>query len=292
MRCRYAFRWSPQFVLLIVLLLPAVTLAQTVFSPSYPDSAEGLRSQFAEVTRLARSSDRQAFQTELNSLGIPNSEKWFAAHFDPRFQSQLSQYATALSAYQSHISWVMVNFAKFDDFEVGVQTSETPDALRDTGMEALLPRPLDAVKIENYRLSSTSPNPKHGPPSWVSSFVYIEGRFRYVGGTYPFWAEHLNSLRGPMSIPPAVIHGRTVQGVAFQEFQKGQGVDAVIKANINVGRDGHVNQIQILSGDAAFVKDAKEYLKAADFGPLPDIPQVPNATRNWEMVIVFFAPKS
>ena len=173
----------------------------------------------------------------------------------------------------------MENFARCDDFTVAVQPSEAPPQLSESGFESLLPRPIDAVKIENYRLSSASLDPKHGPPAWVSSFAFIEGRFRYLGGTYPFWAEKLNGLRGPMSVPPAVIHGRSVQGIAFRKDQKGPGIDGIVQLKIDVGRDGRVGHIKVLSGDPEFIQDAKDYLKAADFGPLPNIPQLANAKR-------------
>jgi hypothetical protein len=260
---------------------------------SYLDSAEGLQQQFTDLDRAARSSDKAVFQVGLDSLGIPNADKWFATHFEPRFLAQLSQeYAPALSKYESHITWVMENFAKFDDFAVKVQPSEMPAPLGESGFESLLPRPVDAVKIENYRLSGASSDPKHAPPSWVSSFTYVDGRFRFVGGTYPFWAEKLTGWRGPMSLPPKVIHGMTVQGTAFQKDLEGPSIAAVVQLKVDIGRDGRANHIKVLSGDQHFVQDAKDYVKATDFGPLPDIPQLANAKREWEIAVAFFKPKN
>jgi hypothetical protein len=229
----------------------------------------------------------------LDSLGVPNADQWFSIHFDPRFKTQLSQdYAKALSTLESHVTWVAENFAKFNDFGLKVQPSEIPEPLADVGFESLLPRPVAGLKIENYRLSSTSSDAKHGPPSWVNSFVYVDGRFRFIGGTYPFWVEGLNGLRGPMSIPPAVIHGRTVQGIAFRKDQKGSGIDAIVQLKISVGRAGKVDHIKVLSGDEAFVQDAKDYAKAAEFGAMPNIPQLANAKREWELEVAFFTPKN
>src|SRR5260370_25404357 len=260
---------------------------------SYPDSADGLGTQVGNIVSVVHSNDQAAIRTALDSLGIPNADKWFAAHFDPRFAAKLtSDYARALSAYQSHISWVAVNFAKVSDFGLKVQPSEMPGALAGSGFESLLLRPVDALKIENYRFTSASSDPNHGPPSWVSSFVHIEGRFRFIGGTYPFWVEGLNGLRGPMSIPPAVIHGRTVQGIAFRKDQKGDGIDAVVQLKVSIGRTGKVEHVKVLSGDDAFIQDAKDYVQAAEFGALPDIPQLANAKREWEIEVAFFTPKN
>jgi hypothetical protein len=260
---------------------------------TYPDSADGMRAQMGDIVRVAGSNDQAATRTALDSLGVPNADKWLVAHFDPRFAAQLAQdYATALSTYQAHIAWVGENFAKFNDFGLKVEPLENPKPVADSGFESLLPRPVDPLKIENYRFTPTSSDPKHGPPSWVSSFVYVDGRFGFVGGTYPFWAEGLTGLRGPMSIPPATIHGRTVQGIAFRKDQKGPGVDAIVQLKVSVGRAGKVDHIKVLSGDNAFVQDAKDYVKTAEFGALPDIPQLANAKREWEFEVAFFTPKN
>lgn len=297
MECRYRTKFI--LLLLACFLSSAIVAAQAqnampaTAEPVYPDSADGLQAQFGDIVRLEHSKDMVAIRTALDSLGIPDADKWFSAHFEQRFLSRLTQdYAKTLSDYRSHILWVMENFAKFDDFALRVQPSEMPKSLEESGFESLLPKPVGALKIENYRLASSSSDPKHGPPSWVSSFVYIDGRFRFVGGTYPVWAEGLSGLRGPMSIPPVVIHGRTVQGIAFRKDEKGPGIDAIVQLKINIGRNGHVNHIKVLSGDEPFVQDAKDYLKAAEFGALPDIPQLANATREWEMEVAFFTPQN
>jgi hypothetical protein len=261
---------------------------------SYSDSADGLHAQVSDIiVFVAGAHDQAAIGMELDSLGIPKADKWFAARFDPRFAAQLPQdYAKSLSAYQSHISWVATNFQKFSDFGLKVEPLENPKPLADSGFESLLPKPIEGLKVENYRFTSTSSDPKHGPPSWVSSFVYVDGRLRFVGGTYPFWAEGLTALRGPMSIPPAVIHGRTVQGIAFRNDQKGAGIDAIVQLKVSVGRTGKVDHIKVLSGDEAYAQDAKDYVKRAEFGALPDIPQLANAKREWEIEVAFFTAKN
>ncbi len=269
------------FFLLIALIASA--------EQSYPDSAQGLQAELIDIIHAG--ADQMAARTALDSLVIPNSDKWFAAHFDPRFTQLPADYVAALAKFQSHVAWVGANFSKFDDFGLTAQALDKPSPLRDVGFESLLPKPLDEVNIENYRLTSTSSDPKHGPPSWVSGFVYVEGRFRWVGGTYPFWDEELTALRGPMSMAPTIIHGRTVQGIAYRKDQKGPGLDGIVQFKINIGRDGRVDHVKVLSGDEQFVQDAKEYVKGANFGPLPSIPQLANAKREWELEVAFFTPK-
>jgi hypothetical protein len=174
---------------------------------------------------------------------------------------------------------------------IKVEPSEMPAPPSDSGFESLLPRPLHPVTLQNFRLTPVA-NSGSLPPSWVSSFAYVDGHFRVIGGTYPFWAEKLTPIRGPMSLPPASVRGLTVQGMAYQHDQKGDGIVGIVQLEIKVERDGHVSKVKVLSGDQEFVEEAKSYIKATRFPALPDIPQLANAERKWEFEVAFFSPKS
>jgi len=146
----------------------------------YSDSVAGLQSQLDELIHLIKSPEQQAFISSLDELAIPNSREWFTAHFPAYAVDELQKnYESAFAGYRSHVWWVLGNFAKDPALGVRVEVSETPKNLNETGFETLLPRPDGGIKVENYRISPTLSK----PPSWVSSLVYIDGRFRFVGGT-------------------------------------------------------------------------------------------------------------
>lgn len=146
----------------------------------------------------------QPSRTSVANDVYADSASWIAAHFEPGRASWLtSGYSKAFDGARSHIWWATGNFAQFTDFSYIVSPSAIPPPIADVGFESLFPHPKDQLKIENFRISLESADPKHGPPSWVGSFIYLDGRFRWLGGTYRFWAEGLNALRGPMSLPPA-----------------------------------------------------------------------------------------
>src|SRR5882762_8729791 len=105
MGCTYPIRL---IILLFYMFSAAMvaTQAQNAVVPTpqrtYPDSAEGLQAQIGDIIGIARSSDQAAIRTALDSLSVPNADKWFGAHFDPRFRAQLpGDYANVLSAYRS-----------------------------------------------------------------------------------------------------------------------------------------------------------------------------------------------
>jgi hypothetical protein len=235
--------------------------------PLYPDSAAGLQSQMDELIRLIRSTDQQAFLTSLDKLAIPNSREWFAAHFPAYAVDELQKnYESAFAGYRSHVWWVMGNFAKDPAFGVRVEGAALPKTLNENGFEALLllPRPDGKVTAENYRISPTLSK----PPSWVSSFVYIDGRFRFVGGTYPFWNEKLTPLRGPMAIPAKVLGDVTVQGVPVDVDRNTPGILAIVILDVQIGSDGRAHGFKVKSGDAQYVKQAEDYVRDWKFFPM------------------------
>ncbi|MGB7847258.1 MAG: hypothetical protein WBL63_16710 [Candidatus Acidiferrum sp.] len=265
----------------------------TQATKTYADSRAGIEEQFADILQVVRTSDEPSIHKALDTLSIPDANGWISAHFvaDDAVQEQQA-YQQALEKFKSHVWWVTGNFGKYPEFALKVEESQNAPPLSDVGFEGLVPRPKDAVRVENYRFLSTVNDPKLGNPSWVSSFIYLVGRFRMIGGTYPFWAEGLNATRGPMSLPPKVIRGRTVQAQAFRNDTKGPGIDAIVHIKIEVGHDGKVKKMKVLSGDGEFIPDAQQYLKEAEFPKLPDDPRLANMKAVWDMEVVFFTPKS
>jgi hypothetical protein len=296
MRHRYVCSF---FTLLIILLVAGSAGAQDpsatpnpYLRPDVPNTVAGLQSQFDELVRVAKTRDQTNWQIALDSFSLPSAGAWFQANFAPEHVAQLSQdYPKVRDGHLGHISWVIGHNQDSPGFTIRVATSEMPEPPSDSGFESLLPRPLHPVEFQNFRLTPIA-NSGSMPPSWVSSFVYVNGHFRVIGGTYPFWDEKLGSIRGQMSLPSANLHGLTVQGMAFQHDQKGGRIVGIVQLEIKVERDGRVSRIKVLSGDKEFVEDAKTYIESVSFPAMPDIPQFANAERKWEFEVAFFGPKS
>jgi hypothetical protein len=259
---------------------------------TYAHSRAGIEEQFADVLAIVRSGDEGAIHKALDTLGIPDAKGWIAAHFAAKdVAPESASYAEGLKKFESHVWWVTGNFGKNPEFALKVEEAALAGPLSEVGFEGLVPRPKDAVKIETFRFSSNVSDPKLGTQSWVSSFVYLDGRYRMIGGTYPFWAEGLNATRGPMSLPAREIHGRTVQAAAFRSDSKGDGIDGIVHIKIEISHDGKIKKMKVLSGDAEFVGDAKQYLEEGEYPKLPDDPRFASAKIEWDMEVAFFTPK-
>lgn len=245
----------------------------------YPDSAAGMQAQMDGMIRLIKSPDQSAFLAELDALAIPRVNEWIAANFPTYAATQFQQdYTKAFGGYRSHVWWVMGNFATKPDFKLMVEASELPAPLAASGFEALMPRPSGTIKIENYRFSPLSST----PPSWVSSFVYMDGRFRFVGGTYPFWDEKLTSMRGPMAIPAKQVGELTVQAVPFEVDPHTPGVVSVIVLDVQIGGNGKAHAFSVRSGDPKYVKRAEDYVRDWTFFPM---------ATSYPLNVVFFNTK-
>ena len=244
---------------------PSAALTISKEQTVYPDSAAGLQKQMDGLVQLIRSSDQKAFLSALDALAIPETHDWLGAHFPAYALDRMQKdYERAFAGYRSHVWWVMGNFAKDSGFGLKVESSETPKPLDAAGFEALLPRPDGAIQVENYRISPSTSK----PPSWVSSFVYIDGRFRFVGGTYPFWNEQLTPLRGPMAIPVKSSGDLSIQGVPIDVDPKTPGIVAIVVLDVKIGGDGKARGFKVRSGEPQYVKPAEEYVRDWKFYPM------------------------
>jgi hypothetical protein len=260
---------------------------------TYPHSRDGIEQQFAGILQVVRTGDKAAILSALDTLGIPDANGWISANFAaPDVAKEQMAYQDALKKFQSHVWWVTGNLGKNPAFALKVEESQVARSLTNTGFEGLIPRPKEPVQIETFRFTSTVNDPQFGQPSWVSSFIYLDGRFRMLGGTYPFWAEGLNGTRGPMSLPAKLINGRMVQAEAFRNDSKGRGIDAIVHIKIEVDHDGKLKKMQVLSGDPNFVPDAKLYLEEGEYPRLPDDPRLANSRMIWDMEVAFFTPQT
>jgi len=257
-----------------------------------PNSVAGFQSQVDELVRVGKTHDQARWNVALGTFALPNAANWFEGNFASQHVAQLSQdYPKVRDGHLGHISWVLGHNIDAAGFAIKVEPSEMPAPPSDAGFESLLPRPLHSVPLQNFRLTPMA-NSGSMPPSWVSSFAYVDGHFRVIGGTYPFWAEKLTAIRGPMALPPATLRGMTLQGMAYQHDQKGGEIIGIVQLQVKVERDGHISKIKVLSGDQEFIEDAKSYIKSARFPEMPDIPQLANAERKWDFEVAFFKPKS
>jgi hypothetical protein len=90
------------------------------------------------------------------------------------------------------------NWVKAPDAGLVVETAAVPAPPTGVGAEAALPARLVPLRIENFQFTVTV----KGRPKdvWVFSFVFADGAYHIVGGTFPFWWESLIHRQIPNAV--------------------------------------------------------------------------------------------
>jgi protein TonB len=102
------------------------------------------------------------------------------------------------------------------------------------------------------------------PPSWVSSFVYADGHFRVVGGTYPFWSE---PSTGPIAynVPAARILHRV--SPKYPKKARKERVQGVVRLHAIIGKDGTLHELCVISGPALLTDAALQAVRQWRYEP-------------------------
>jgi TonB family protein len=185
----------------------------------YPDSVDGIKAQ-TEAVFKAWGTEYQEFDyfKALHDFAMLDPKAWLTKTFGAERASELFPlYETGFERFEGHMTRVSEYWAKSPTSYLIVELISPPIPSDDTNEEPL-PKSLVPLRIETFRFMVKTG--QEDPGDWVFSFIYEDdtGKFRGVGGTYPFWDEHWRGLRSAKSI------ARTVRSPAAQGFQ-GMAVD-------------------------------------------------------------------
>jgi TonB family protein len=242
----------------LVLLIPLSRPAQDSAMPRYDDSAEGFRQQLEGLVAAKKGGNEASLRVLLDALAVPNADEWIATRFStadvPRLQKD---YPLFLAGFQKHLAAILENAARLPGWEMVVKPSEIPNPPASSGPESEIPHPTQPIAVENVRYGPAHPE---DPPSrsWVNSFVYLEGRFRYVGGTYPFWSEGLQQIRRPQA---TLYNMRSAQLIHmanpdYPKKAKKAHVEGTVRLHAIIGKDGVPRDLTVLSGDPLLTASA------------------------------------
>jgi hypothetical protein len=178
--------------MLIALMAAIRANAQT----SVKNTPEGFQSQFHAVFDAFQHHNEAAMQERLQTFAIPS--QWFTDSFVPGQAAEFTrQYAGAFADFKRRTA---SNFAGIDTLKRRVQVDDatpvnirtrrwTPAESTGTPHVSALRAPLPPV--QKFEIDYMLDAPRQGArlTSWIESFIYIDGAFRFFGqGSKPFWA--------------------------------------------------------------------------------------------------------
>jgi len=230
-------------LILLALFLPLPGSGQTSEAPSYPDSAEGFKHQLEDLIAIKKFGDEGAFRKKLDALAIPNEQDWIATHFSATDASNLEHdYPQSFAKFQENLTSLIGRVAQPPRREMMVWFMEPPAPPNATLAKQGLPSPVQPIMVRCflYGLLSEEIEP---PQTFVSSFVYLEGKFRFAGGTFPFWWDALN--RGAVS-DSQLIHRVKPQ---YPKKARQQRIEGVVRIFAIQGKDGTLHDLKLIKGD-------------------------------------------
>jgi TonB family protein len=226
---------------------PPATTAPAVTIPSYPDSERGLEKLLSDMTKLIKEGNTQTLAAYAQSLTLPNPDAWFVSVFGTDLGPD---YAAASQKQRSTVATLV---------------PATLAALlkqRRTRIEAhKLEGSCDQfVTDSEYRMlrKRTSPVPLYDARFWNAQrnasiwyyFAYVDGGFRYIGGTVQTPSAQVKQSAPAM---PGRIH---VDG----EVQAKQIIDQKLPAYPPEAREAHVQGkilIHAIIGKDGLVQEAQ-----------------------------------
>lgn len=237
--------------------LPGTPLAEIgATGPPYPDTIEGMKSQMGGALQAWRANDKQKFATQLDSFAFPDPKAWLMHTFgDEKGAALLPDYETSLEKFKSHISWVSGNWADSRTATLLVESSELPKRPTQASEEASLSIPVAPPKVENFRFT-VAIDEKQGT-EWVFSFAYVDGAFRIVGGTYPFWDEDWQ--RQHRQLYGGLVHSaKLIHSVApeYPREARKMHIQGTVHLHAVIGKDGRVEDLSVIDGDPDLARAA------------------------------------
>jgi hypothetical protein len=160
-----------------------------------PDTPQGFQHQYHSIFDAFQAHDATATETSLNSFAIPPD--WFTQAFGPEHGADLArQYAAAFAEFKH---FTVEKFASIEAIKAHMQIDPAePTDVRSRpwtpAESAAPPRPPGLhgtpPPVWKFEIDCVLSGPGKGArlTSWIDSYVYIDGAFRYFGRpNKPFW---------------------------------------------------------------------------------------------------------
>jgi len=236
-------RYALYFSCLGLTFLPANVLAQ---GNTVPDTPKGFEKQYSRVVKAYGNGNEQELKAELDGFALP--EHWFTDVFGPEKGPELAKmYCGQFKEFETRLHFaeqLMGQRFHTNPMFVDTKLAEHVDLKRAPKAPPATLQPLPPIQRFETRISFLVNSKIRSGPSWMDSFVYSDGRFRFLGGgAYPFW-------NGPILI-------KQVEPVYPKEAKR-QHVQGTVSARLTIAKGGSVKEVEIIEGDPMLVEAAKQ----------------------------------
>src|SRR4051812_36403708 len=232
--------------LLFLIFLSVAAVAQNV-----DDSSSGFEQQYRPAVEAIRAGDVDAAKRAFESFALP--DEWFQQTFGASGEALRQQYRSEFDYFQyaetRRIRERLSDTGTQFQAEIRSQPVAPSPAPKPTPA-SLQPLPsVEGVTIKVFKEPSPSPS---SLVFWGSSFVYVNGAFRFFGvGGDPFWNPtrlHRADMCDPNGRQPG---GQLIDAVtpSYPDEAGNKGVQGVVYLRLNIATDGSVSSVEVTNGD-------------------------------------------
>jgi hypothetical protein len=197
--------------LLIPFLLTMPARAQNLA----PDTPQGFQSQYHAAFDAFRQHDAQAMRDRLDSFAIPS--RWFtdslvtgqSAEFARRYADEFADFKRRTAANFAGLDSLKARLGIDPGISTDIHARRWTPAEGNTTLQRLpaLRVPLPPVQKFEVDYVLAAPGQSARLTSWIDSFIYIDGAFRFFGqGSKAFWSSPSPAPKTPKSVklqPPS-----------------------------------------------------------------------------------------
>lgn len=264
------------FCALVLICLPIVSMASL---QEISDSRLGFDSQFQEVFKAYRADDQREFKLLVDEFAIP--PRWFSEVFGvDQGEALARQYADEFSDFEPHL---VRNFQLIESLKVKHRLdASTPTEIRtkpwashDGPKKIAEPQPASLVplpRVDKFEIAAFVLIGREYKQelSWMDSFIYVDGRFRFFGrGSSAFWKPAKVRRADPCARPGQQTGGLLITRVdpVYPADALNNQIEGFVKAVLTVEKNGTVKSVEIVEGNPLLVDAAKEAFMRWQYTP-------------------------
>ena len=247
-----------------------------------PNAPAGFDNEYQELFSAWSKKDNGKLDSLLADFAIPNT--WFIQTFGPEKGQELAKlYSDQFDDFKQHVTRSFSMAAAFGMKYVQKKYGNAPAQLFiETALDTeVQPNPTPKPPPESLqplppiqRFSSQSRirvrNEQQNVSSWMDSYLYIDGRFRFLGrGAYPFWDAARVRLADPCAKPGEQTGGKLVTRIEpeYPQTAKERKIEGSVTARLTIAADGTVSNVEITGGPPELVDPATKAFQQWHYTP-------------------------
>jgi len=231
---------------------------------AYLETPEGLKKLVQEVFDAEKAGDPARSEQLYASMAIPDHAAWFAKTFGEAEGARLEAKYNGLEDATGSLKKRVEAAIQRGQLNIVARIFLKPEDIPMELQKAFLVAMTSAMPL--YR-AAVSSGPEDRTRVLLGDFVYVDGGFRYVD---------LEVMRALSSAPPMrvriggnVLSAKLINRVdpKYPEEASKQGIQGTVRLHVVVGKDGSVQQMDVVSGDPLLAQAAMDAVKQWRYQP-------------------------